>query len=354
MELPELVRRVWEDDTCTLKEVRGLAVREYIADISGGQDTYTAGYVPKPKVELTPEQESFVMQNMGSMKPIEITAIMFGAGRPDGWRPSFNSKEYKAVTDFIQAKAPDAMDQGEIPVEDVLFKPPQSIMVLVGWANRFIPTGDPNRSVYTVKNGGLKPQDENNLRALMAAMKTVRFILQASQYEKMNERDLFVSTFMQFCHDKPDLTQEEIHQYIQAAAETVNIMQIEKYIQRLNNAVEEDVIDSTTGDKKKRPSLAVIEMMNKSRANLEDAKERLKKLLTTLVGTRADRMSNQVQAKQSIIPLINAWKNEEKRLQLIAIAEREKVEDANEVERLSKLEDIQTLIAGLTREEAME
>lgn len=354
MSLHEIVKKVWKDDMCTLKGVRGVVVREYVAEIGGGKESYTEGYIPRPKVELTPEQETFILQNIGVMSPIELTATLFRGGRPAEWKPSFNSKEYKAVTDFIQTKAPDVIDQGELPVDEVEFQPPRNLMDLVGWANRYIPTGDANKKTYAIKNGALKPQDESNLRALMSYLKTLRFTMQASQYEKKAERELFVSTFMQFCHDKPDLTMEELHQYIQSSAETVNIMQIEKYIQRLCNTIEEEVIDSATGDKKKRPSLAVIEMMNKSRSNLEDAKERLKKLLTTLVGTRADRVNSQVQTRQSIVPLINAWKSEEKRMQLIAIAEREKDEDKVEVERLSNLEDIQVLIAGLTKEEAFE
>ena len=52
-------------------------------------------------------------------------------------------------------------------------------------------------------------------------MHTFRFNHQINNYETQNDRDLFESSFIRYTYDKPDLTQEEVDQYIVLSSEVV-------------------------------------------------------------------------------------------------------------------------------------
>ena len=64
-------------------------------------------------------------------------------------------------------------------------------------------------------------------------------------------------------------------------------------------------------------------------------------------------MSKQVQENASILNLVETWKEEESRKELIKMAELRKKAVKDEVEKLSTIDDIKARIFGLSEEEAI-
>ena len=199
---------------------------------------------------------------------------------------------------------------------------------------------------YSKEN--LKPLEAKNLGSLLSHMNVYRFIYQANQFKKMVDREVYESSYIRFLWDKPDALPEEVDSYIDLCAETVNIAQIDRTIQQLDYQLE----SMLEGDNdSKRLSMTFVETLNSMREKSNAAKSRKEKLMNSLVGARAKRMENKVQQNASILNLVEAWKNEEKRKELLELAEMEKLADELEVDKLSSLDAVVGLIAGITKGE---
>ncbi len=218
--------------------------------------------------------------------------------------------------------------------------------------NDYVTTGDVSRKVYVW--GKLKSSEERCMRALMKYMRVYRVTYQASQYDKKSERELFLSTFIRFTHDKPDLTEIEVDQSISAASETVNIAQIERSIKRIDKIQEEIMMGGEVDDngKVRKLGMSDVELINQIRAKHDLSKNRLKSLMEALEETRSKRQAGKNERNQSILNLLEAWQqDEQKRTDMIAMGDREKAEDLKEVGRLRDLDDLTALISGQTEDE---
>jgi hypothetical protein len=324
----------------------GQAIKEYIASLAntGVQVVGKENYNPVPPTfELSNEQKLLIKNNADSVSnPQEMANLVFGRLIHD------SSIEYAAVVSFMQNLRPDLVNEDDELADEKFFRPPNSIQQLLGWANKYIPTGDPDKTTYGTK--GLKKVEESNLRTLLARIRTQRFMYQASKFKKRKDRELFISTFIRFCHDKPDLSEEEVDQYIMAAAETVNIAQIEQFIRKIKDIVDENL--QSSDDTKKGLSLKFLELVSANESKLDVAKGRLNTLIKNLTGSRSDRIKNQTAKNQSVIPLILLWKDEESRNRIILMGKAEHEQDEAEYEKLKSVDDIHALVCGLTRNEA--
>ncbi len=242
----------------------------------------------------------------------------------------------------------------EEPVTETAYSPPVTLSVLIGMVNSFVSTGDARK---TYNGNTLKISEERQLKALMSYLRVFRFKYVASQYEKQVDRDLFISTFVRWAHDKPDLTAIEVDQMIGAADETVNLAQISRSIQRIDK-MQEDIMDAggeieEEGGKKRKFSMTDVEMINGIRTKHDQAKGRLEKLMSTLEDSRSKRIGQRDLRNNSILNLFDAWRDDpEWRADLIEIGRREKEEDATEARRLRDMDDVIALISGQTLEEA--
>jgi hypothetical protein len=346
-DITSLARRLFNDESLDGRSAEAVAIKNYIIE-KGNAPMFRNE--PKPPVVLSDDQKQTIRYNLEyTRNPLELANFVFAPNEGDK-KVLFGSREYTAVFQYTREINRNVSSE-DAPVEDKEFRPPNNMNVIVGWANRYVPTGDPEKTAYPTKTP-LKPAETANLRALMSYMKTHRFIYQADKYKRLRDRELFISTFVRWCHDKPDLTPEEVDQYIGAASETVNIGNIERFITMLEEKIEEALLGDGNDDAKV-VSLKYLDLMNQNRAKLDTAKERLKKLLDTLVGSRSDRLKGQIARNQSVVHLVSAWQNEERRREIIALAEKEQGEDAKEYEKIRTIEDMQALVAGLSREEAI-
>jgi len=347
MTLGELTKFVWDDPYLDGRAMEGRSIRFFLSGLNKDIKTTES---PQPiKIALTSEQKRQIEELAPVMDSVmEITQAVF---RNPSLRPQ--TREWRAVYAHYKEVYPQGVKVNDEPVEEDSFTAPTTFTALVAFANRHVMTGDPDRKAYNHTN--LRVSDERCLKSLSKYIRIRTFGYVASQYDKQVDRDLFVSTFVRWTHDKPDLTEIEVDQMISAAAERVNIAQIDRSIQRLDKLHEAISMGLELDDngKKKKLGMADIELINAMRAKHDQAKGRLKDLMASLETSRSKRLSARDERNATVLTLFEAWMtDEQKRKDIIAMGQREKLEDKREVGRLRDLDDLVALVSGQTEEDA--
>ena len=186
------------------------------------------------------------------------------------------------------------------------------------------------------------------MQALIGYMHTYRFLHQINNFSTTNDRELFESSFIRYTYDKSDLTQEEVDQYIVLSSEVVIAANIQRRKEHLT-AMLDVIVEDSDG----RASMSLVEVIGKVETEYNQSVGRQQKLLESLKEKRSQRLSKQIKENASILNLVQLWKDEESRLELIKMAEKQKQSIEEEVARLSTLDEVKCRIMGLTEEEAI-
>lgn len=362
----EIVRSIWDKEDLVTVAQRAFdipaleshspevkAVRSYIATL--GPPMKSAA---KPKkrtkgpVKLTEAQTTNIAALLDQEEPPsvrEITMMMF----PDVKDLSPLHSEYRAVYAVVNNINEDAVSVWDEPVETRRYHPPVSYPAMIGAINRFVGNPhDPQRALFDAAN--MKSQHERNIKALLSYMKSTRFVLSATQYDRKADRELFESTFVNLTYDKAsDLIPEDVAMYVSAAAEAVQISQIERAVQKQEGCIDEilDGKDDNEGHKAKL-SVALVDSANSLREKLDKAKGRFKGLLESVASSRGKRTENKAGANETLINWLGLWTEAETRARLLEFAKQEHEEDGKEFERLRDLDDVIALVAGQSAQEA--
>lgn len=348
--MKDLARIVFKDPKINGNFREAHAIRDYIASEEfqakkPGAKLKTTKYVKGEyeKVELTPEHKLLIRNNLGKMSWSEMAKLIFN----DPTLTPLNA-ESKAVYEYCLQIDPASIPDDEKLTEEEQYKAPTSIDRLVTKVNkyRFKFNGDKSK---VLDRNDLRPVDKKNLESLLGYMNVERFVQQASKYTREADRALFESSFVRFCYDKPDLLEEEVDNYVSLCSEIVTITQIERIIQLMDNQLEEAL--RGTGEEKKL-TMTFNESINNQRDKLNQAKKTYQSLMDKLVGERSKRLQGKIQQSATILNLIDAVKMEERRIQLLKIAEKQKMLESDEVDALSSMESVVALIAGISKERA--
>lgn len=356
MDLKTLTQKAFKNPNLNGHHMEGKSIKAYIASLTPeGQEApviKTTQKIKKGSFELTAPQKATVDSLLNTDEP-PSTKEMFKMLFPDLQLKSFIMPEYRAIVKYVKETNEEAMDIWEEPVEKRRYSPPKNYSVMVGIVNRYVSNPhDPSKALYDPTH--MKPAHEKNIKALLSYMQMTRFVLQASQYDKKADRDLFESTFVRQVQDKAvDLLPEEVDMYLAVAQETVSVAQIERSIIKQEKLIEEtlDGGNDTDGSKAKL-SMSLVESVNSLREKLDKSKGRLKGLLESVAGSRNKRIDAKSGQNDAITNLLGAWQEEKKRLEFIEVAKKEHLEDEAEMERLESLDDTYALIAGMSKREA--
>lgn len=340
-DVASLTRRAFNNHSLDARGPEAFAIKELLA----GENIVVKPSRPPPMgpLVLNDEQKKKIEELAPSVSnSVELTRMVFE-------NPQLKPlcREWRAVFAHYKTICPVGVVVSEEPTEELEYTPPISLQMLAGQVNDYVPTGDVHRRLYDW--GKLKASEKRQLGALMSYVRTFGFKYRAGQYQRQMDRTLFISTFFRFTHDKPDLTAEEVDQYIAAASETVNITQIERQLQRIEVMME----DILNGDAESRGRfMPMVELINTTRGKLDQSKKTLQSAIESLVGTRNKRVHEQGQRSSSVLNLFEAWmKDEQMRDDMLDLGIKEKLEDTREVGRIRDLDDMTAIIAGQTEEE---
>jgi len=343
MDLIQLTRKISNNPEADGRDKIGRAVREFIA--SKGLEIKTTKFQKKGEIILSKDQVEFVLNNIDKMKLLELTRLLFKVAT---LAPL--SREYRAV--YAYAKTLDKVNiikEEEEPADEE-YDSPKSIYKVVHRVNRFVQNPkDENALLFNTDPKQLSTSETKQLRALLGNMNLLRFVHQMKRYTKAMDRELFESSFIGMTWDKPDLLREEVEQYISLSGEIVQTAQLDRNIQKMDDAIDE----AWSGDSDKKISMTMIENINSLREKLNKSKDEQRKLIANLSGSRSERLKKKVEANASILNLVEAFQNEKKRLEMIELAEMQKKAEEEDIGKLSSMEDIVAIIAGLSKDEAL-
>ncbi len=351
MGLLELTQQTFKNPELNGHSVEAMAIKRFLATFASPEEIKaklkTTKFIKKDELVLTKEQEEMIRTNYQSMKVLEITNILFNQDGKKRMGPL--NLEYRVVYAFVQKLDPTNIPKEEQLNDDEEYKPPVSIARLVPRVNKYV-FKDMISGKKFLDAENLKPQELKNLNSLLGYMSVYRFIYQANQYRKKVDRELFESTFIRFTHDKFDIFEEEVDNYISLAAEIVTTAQIERMVQLYDTNLQ----DALSGDNdSKKLSITMVETLNGLREKLNVSKKTQASLMENLVGTRSKRMNSAIQQTASLLNLVTMWKKEEDRKKIIALAEKRKKLMKDEIERLSSLDSLKAEIFGLDKDDIL-
>ena len=137
--------------------------------------------------------------------------------------------------------------------------------------------------------------------------------------------------------------------YILLSAEVVIASTIQRRVEHL-----QQLLDNTANDTDgARISMSLVEAINTAQNEYNQCVNRQQKLLGDLKQKRSDRLSKRISNNASILNLVEAWKDEESRKQMIQLANMQKETLEGEVNKLADMDELKCRILGLSKDEAL-
>ena len=315
----------------------GRAVKSFLSEIDLSAIP-ASEYQKVDKPSLSDEHKEFIRNNKETMKYVEMSRILFLNDKLTSL-----SAETRMVTEYCKSlDGEDFEESQDREEENFEYKPPKHPDRVLSRINKFILDSGIDKDKIT-------PRQKKDIDRLMGYLHTFRFIHQMSNYRNETERGLFESSFVRYTYNKPDLTQEEVDQYIVLSGEVVIASNIQRRVGRLQR-----LLDDTASDNEgRRISMSLVEAISTAQNEYNSCVNRQHKLLSDLKQKRSDRLSKQIHDNASILNLVETWKEEESRKELIKMAELRKKVIQNEVDKLSTMDDVKARIFGLSEEEAI-
>jgi len=315
------------------RSIYAKAVRAFLASRKMATRSQ-AFYKPKGVIELSPEQKEYVINNSPNMSYTEMAQVIFN-NRALGSL----SQEARSVAEFQKTLPKQVFfeDPNESPDE---YKPPNTVDRAVARINKYVHD-------IEYKANALNPKQRKDVEALIAYMHDYRYLHQIRTYVTETERALFESSFIKYTFDKPDLTKEDLDQYIVLCIEVVMSANIQKTMNMLQ-LKQDDVVK---GDDKL--AIALVEAIGNTRDEYNSSVERQQKLFKSLTAERSKRLQDKIQKNATILNLVEAWKEEEDRKVMLHTSEIRKKLVADTVDQMEKWEDIKCRVFGLSKEEVL-
>lgn len=296
---------------------------------------------PERPIELSEAHKSYITLNAKTMSTLDLAKAIFA--NPTLTPLHAECREVQKFRNTLMttvAFSPGSGSGASVPTE--AYKPPKTLNEALERVNGYIN--------FAFDKDKLTAAQKKNLSMLIGYMHTYRFIAQMNNYVSENDRKLAEDAFVRATHDKPDLAQEEIDQYIEYANQVVNGF----IVQRRSNHLSQQLEDTSAGDGDTiKFSMSLVEAIGKASTEYHQCLARQQKLLDDLKQKRSARISKQVEETASILNLVQLWRDEEGRKELLAHAAKEQAAIGEEVERLSSLSDIKARIMGLTKNEIL-
>jgi hypothetical protein len=298
----------------------------------------TADYEAKTdKIELSEAHKLYITNNAKTMNAVEMAKIIFA-------NPALTNlnAETRAVNDYMKGLdttvvySPEAVE--DTPVGD--YVPPKTIEQVLKRVNSYIN--------FVSDRTKLTPMQTKCLKVLIGYLHTYRFIALMNNYQTNSDRKLCEDAVIRYTYDKPDLTQEEVDQYIELANQVVRANTVQRRQEHL-----EELLEQVTGNDPDtmKISMSLVEAIGKASTEYHQCEARKEKLFANLTQKRSARLDKQLKDNASVLNLIQVWRTEEGRTEWLKHAEREQAAVAKEVDHLTSLSELKARIFGLTKDE---
>jgi hypothetical protein len=354
--LSDLTRAVFNNESIDGRSKEGRAIKEYIAEFQIG----------KVKVNVIKKMEPFPLSEEQKQKIKDeykkdgFTTLIFTRNLLGDENISALHLEHRAVSDYVKflqdqddkksLRISDSGEfesinyepssnfkRGEAPTEQ--YRPPATITHAIARINKYLN--------YGWKEDTLKRAQLKWVESLFSYLKIFRFLYQINNYSRQEDRELFEDAFIRYTHDKDDLTQEELDQFITLSNEVVIAADIQRRIEYLRISLD-DMASESDG---RKISMSLNEAINNAQTEYNQCISRQDKLYKSLTVNRSKRIEEKRNENASILNLVYAWKQEENRERMIALAERQREALKEEVQKLSSVDEFKAIIRGIDPKE---
>lgn len=333
---------------CTFRSELGLALRKFLIDEKLIVNPTKIG--PVEIYELKLAEKEFLDKNRANHSPVELIKVLFANEKNAKDITPYHPKG-KAVIEYLRITKENGVEDYVDPnsVATSNYYPPQSPQRVIVKINKSLHNaGFPNCEHMTAKQieESLKHKQKTCVLALLNYLNDNHFVELMNSYKSVRERNLLESTFIKYVWDKPDLTAEEVEQYVTLSNETVNGLNIQAHINDM-----QALFNSQVEGESPQVKYALVEHISNARTEYNQVVARKQKLLDALVTKRSKKLEESVSEKASLVTLIEYWKNSEQRATLIKMAEEKRKALTTEANRLKTMDDIVVEIFGLDSNE---
>jgi len=329
--LIDLTRRLFGDPDLDGRTKEGRAVRKFLA--SQNLEYETSAWEKVDDIELTEAQIDFIKaQASNGLSAFQIAEILF----PDISVKRF-SKHHVCVLDFLRENEPGFVHESETAINKE-YQSPTDVESAMNKINEFAHTA--------FQQNKMTHEEVECTKNLIKNLSSPRFIQVISNYSSQKDRRLFEAEFIRATWDKPDLTADEINLYINVCVDYINLKNISSHIEKLNNMFNEveDQQDMT---------VRLAEVLKSKTDEYDKCEKRMESLIKKLNGDRAERLKNRQQDHASILSLVKNFQLEEQRIQMVQLAEMQKVLVEEEAERLTTMDSWKARILGISKKDAI-
>lgn len=340
LNIRELIRLVFNDPNLTMRNDPQIkAVRQALAAMGK-----VSGPPPSKKEEelleelVTEEHKEYIRNNIqDSNGPLEIARIIF-----DNPNLLPSSKQCRAVHIYCRQLDPNYKKEDKI-VEELDYSVPKSAIHLIGRVNKYaVNKASGSRALDSAK---LSSADTQKLEALLSYMRMPQFKVEADKFTRQIDRDVFESTFVANCWDKPDMPAEHVLQFIQLSSLVAKSNLIDRMMQKMDDRVNEALDDNTP------LKMNDVEALDKLRAKSTESMKQISALIKALTGERARLTDEKRAGSASMHNLVDSWKKQDDRQKIIQLAERrQKAALKEEIERFSSMDSLKAELFGLNRD----
>lgn len=333
--LKDIIIYVFGDESIDARHNKGKTVKKFLASreikAQAAQE-----HIPKTAtMALTNDQKEFISNNAAN-----YTKLLFLAR--DVWgdqdiTPLYT--EFKLVKEFHETldaklKCQEGIFQGK------RYSPPKSEIQAISRINRY--------TQASLEQDKLNQKDKECLKKLIKYCNTFRFISSMDELSEdaqggsISDREFLESQFIKWTFDKPDLTEEEVDQYISLGLSMLETKNIDKELKGLRILRDEQL-----DDKDGKMNLALGQQINELGKRKDQIEKNQATIFKNLTGTRADRLERQGSSTASIAAMFELWKDKEKRDKIAKLMLRRKEKLLDEMKNLDTMDALKFEMFGL-------
>ncbi len=325
-DIDQLTRSLFKDKTLDGRNKEGKAVASYM--LESGYEYKTRIHKKAQKIELSQAQKKQVEDLCeDGLSSLQISQVVFQADIKN------LSMEQRSVSDFI--KEIKTKKKTKLKKKDYI--PPKTESLVIDKINELC-----HEKVSIEK---ASRSDKECIKMTKKYLRSPRFVQIMNTYN-CEDASLFESEFIRSVWNKPDLTVDEINLYINVCVDYINLKTIQRNMEKLNQMFDE-VEDQT------EMSVKLAEILKAKSSEYHQCEQRQESLIKKLNGDRSARMKNKEQKFASILNLVQSFQEEDERLRMIEIAEKQKMLVDQEIDKIEEMSSWKSRVLGLRREDVL-
>ena len=344
--LTEITSYAYNDNEIDSRSKEGRLVKQFLLD--NKIEYKNKSVTQRERISLTDDQKEFIKNNYKEQNYVDLAKTLF-----QNDRLTHVTLECREVNNYIQELQKNDPDAPKDLLDNTVYVP--SERGADSTSGTYFPPRRTDQTVFRINkylNIGwsadtLKASQQKMVDMLQRYLNTFSFCYQINTYKTNNDRQLFEDSFIRYTYDKPDLSQEELDQFIVLCTEVVTAATILQQVEDLR-----DMLRNSTSDGEGRNiKMQLNEAISNLQTEYNQCRARQQKLYKSLVDDRSKRIAQRQDENATILNLVQAWKDEERRKGIIILAEAQKKNLHEEAKKLSSMDELKAVIRGINIDE---